>query len=958
MFTQNNSQDNAGASAGAPSSIDSANSADGTLNSVLSPSQSSVQPPVHPAQPPAQPAHPVEQQLSKKQRRALQEKLEREAREAKKAKEAQALLQWMHEQGVSPSTFSIACFDALQQGELHSRFVYAHDANPTPTLLRKLLRLESTVYQELIAHQKAVREEEAENARKLRQWYTTLVTKDEALRLLPITSAELDLWLQDGRIPVARTKDFYKWGQTNTLVLLDPEVLNGDVRKHLQAWREQDMQKLTPQGRAARQRSIDKLQAQELQLQALQAMKDKHGCTFTVDKSGKSTVTLRTQVKIPVSKAISKTQWVCPLQLSVDLPKPASQEEVDRGGAKVAEAFDKKRIKSLTADIAATVAELDAEYKGSLTSAEHESLLKVLKVRTEEGFLSYEIARGLRSCYRMPLQKVIQNVEAARARELIRLQDYPQAFPLARSLGRKILLNLGPTNSGKTHDALQALKCAASGVYLAPLRLLAMEVRDRLQAEGVPCNLLTGEEHDIVPGAQHTACTVEMMDPTREVDVAVIDEIQMLRDPQRGWAWTQALMGAPAKTVYVCGSASVYPICAKVLEYAGEEHTLQTLERKTPLEVQSALVQPRNRHKMKDPDSPKAKKHKNGLPRDPQADLLPGDAVIAFSRKDVLGLSAHYRNMGYEVATIYGALAPEVRRTEAERFARGEAEVIVATDAIGMGLNLPIRRVVFSSVEKYDGTRQRYLNPSEMQQIAGRAGRFGLHDKGYVAGMAKDGQAHIRQMLSQKLTDGGAALPIAPSPWHVRSLAQLLGTEKIATILQYFANHVTASKGAPFCTAKMSEQIDLARHVDEICNDFSLDDKLLLSCAPVTPKQDSDELTYFLECLRALAQNKRMPLFSLPDFIGNALLGHLAKAELVSKKLSVYAWLSFKFPRTFVSAHRIAPMRAEVSSYIEEQLLCQQGFEEESNRRRQRRQRRWRDDDDDFYGEGWDEDFY
>ncbi|RYY59485.1 MAG: helicase, partial [Comamonadaceae bacterium] len=357
---------------------------------------------------------------------------------------------------------------------------------------------------------------------------------------------------------------------------------------------------------------------------------------------------------------------------------------------------------------------------------------------------------------------------------MVRLKDYPQAFPLARSLHRTIHFRLGPTNSGKTHDALEALKRAASGVYLAPLRLLAMEIRDRLVAQGIPCNLLTGEEHDVMDGARHTACTVEMMNPEREVDVAVVDEIQMLQDPSRGWAWTSALVGAPARDVYVCGADTVHRRCVEVLDAIGERHETLVLKRKTPLVIEDAPV-----------GSRRGRKHA-------EAGLQPGDAVIAFSRKDVLTLSARYRSQGLSVATIYGALAPEVRRTESERFASGEADVVVATDAIGMGLNLPVRRVIFSTVHKFDGVETRPLNAAEVQQIAGRAGRFGMHDEGRVTTLDREDLPHVRRMLAEPQPAMRSALTIAPSPWHVDSLAQLLGTRQIAPILSYFATRIAA----------------------------------------------------------------------------------------------------------------------------------------------------------------------
>ena len=163
------------------------------------------------------------------------------------------------------------------------------------------------------------------------------------------------------------------------------------------------------------------------------------------------------------------------------------------------------------------------------------------------------------------------------------LHEFSNSYQVARSLNRQIHFHLGPTNSGKTYQALLKLQAAESGVYLAPLRLLAMEIRDRLMEAGVPCNLITGEERQLIPGAKHTACTVEMMNPNQAVDVAIIDEIQMLQDEARGYAWTSALIGAPAKEVFVCGANSVTTPCIRAIEALGEKYDITHLERKTPL---------------------------------------------------------------------------------------------------------------------------------------------------------------------------------------------------------------------------------------------------------------------------------------------------------------------------------------------------------------------------------------
>ncbi|MGZ8290739.1 MAG: DEAD/DEAH box helicase, partial [Telluria sp.] len=148
---------------------------------------------------------------------------------------------------------------------------------------------------------------------------------------------------------------------------------------------------------------------------------------------------------------------------------------------------------------------------------------------------------------------------AARTKESINLAEYPESFAVASRMRRRFIALLGPTNSGKTHKAMEALAKAKSGVYLAPLRLLALENYERLlnvehEGEDLKVSLITGEERRVVEGATHVASTVEMLDARTPVEVAVIDEIQMLADRDRGAAWTAAVCGAPANVVYLVGA--------------------------------------------------------------------------------------------------------------------------------------------------------------------------------------------------------------------------------------------------------------------------------------------------------------------------------------------------------------------------------------------------------------------
>ncbi|HEY8354790.1 MAG TPA: helicase-related protein [Methylophilaceae bacterium] len=493
------------------------------------------------------------------------------------------------------------------------------------------------------------------------------------------------------------------------------------------------------------------------------------------------------------------------------------------------------------------------------------------------------------------------------ATDILALEHFPAAYAVARSLRRHMHFRIGPTNSGKTHDALQALQQAASGIYLAPLRLLAMEVRDRLTEAGIPCNLVTGEERVMVPGARHTALTVEMMNPHEEVEVAVIDEIQMLQDPHRGHAWTAAIVGAPARDVFLCGSHAVTTACTRLLDTLQEPYDIVQLERKTPLELEdTALCGERyNRWRLK-------------------GKLQKGDAVIAFTRKDVLTLAARIRQWGFGVATIYGALSPEVRRTEARRFNEGRADILVATDAIGMGLNLPIRRVVFSTVEKFDGIASRRLDPTEVRQIAGRAGRYGIYPTGFVNAFEQDDLLHLEHALSASDIADLQRLPVSPFFGHIETLAGMLHNERLGELLAFFAERLQL-KSSLFQTADMSAHIALGHWIDHHAPSMPLPDKFILSCAPIS-LDDTHARDYFLSCMRSIHGKERRGLPPAPDWLDSDSPKFLEEAEALDQNISLYAWLSSKYPRIFHAAAFIPAYRNRVSRYIERALLTQAGY--------------------------------
>jgi ATP-dependent RNA helicase SUPV3L1/SUV3 len=259
--------------------------------------------------------------------------------------------------------------------------------------------------------------------------------------------------------------------------------------------------------------------------------------------------------------------------------------------------------------------------------------------------------------------------------ELAKISDqrfFYESFPLARQSRRKIILHVGPTNSGKTYSALLALSKSRQGCYAGPLRLLAHEVFTRFnkgligQEPPRVCNLITGEEQKILdPEAGLTSCTVEMFPMNRKLDVGVIDEIQMLGDSQRGSAWTQTLVGSLCRELHLCGEESVVDLVSTICKELGDELIIKRYKRLSPLSV--------SRESLKG-DLKKIKK---------------GDCLVTFSRSNIFMFKRQIEaKTGLRVAVAYGGLPPEVREEQARAFNNGEYDVLVASDAVGMGLNL------------------------------------------------------------------------------------------------------------------------------------------------------------------------------------------------------------------------------------------------------------------------------
>jgi ATP-dependent RNA helicase SUPV3L1/SUV3 len=260
----------------------------------------------------------------------------------------------------------------------------------------------------------------------------------------------------------------------------------------------------------------------------------------------------------------------------------------------------------------------------------------------------------------------------------------------------RLVAVLGPTNTGKTHLAVERMLGHASGMIGLPLRLLAREIYDRVvKARGARCvALITGEEKIIPPRPSYFVCTVEAMPLDREVEFLAVDEIQLCADPERGHVFTQRLLHARGKSeTMLMGAATMAPLIRRLCP----EAEIQSRDRFSQLTYDGS-------------------KKLSRLPR--------RSAVVAFSAEAVYAIAELIRRQRGGAAVVMGSLSPRTRNAQVALFQSGEVDFLVATDAIGMGLNMDVDHVAFAGLRKFDGRRTRWLHAQEIGQIGGRAGRY------------------------------------------------------------------------------------------------------------------------------------------------------------------------------------------------------------------------------------------
>ena len=553
-------------------------------------------------------------------------------------------------------------------------------------------------------------------------------------------------------------------------------------------------------------------------------------------------------------------------------------------------------------------------YDGTIPEASDPEDMK-LRAKLEDN-LKIDGAEGLKRALHF---SYIDHILASRTsrngvkpRQYTDLRYPTEWYATARQLQREIHLHVGPTNSGKTYNTLKRLEEAGNGYYAGPLRLLAHEVWSRFRAKGTPCDLITGDDVRIDESIETklSSSTVEMVDTAKLVDVAVIDEIQMMSNLERGWAWTRALLGANAKEVHVCGEVRVVPLIREIAASMGDTLHVHEYKRLNQLKAMSRSL------------------------RGDLRLLRKGDCVVCFS---VLGIHAMKnqieKHTSRRVAIVYGSLPPETRAKQAALFNEpdNDYDFLVASDAIGMGLNLSIKRIIFETIWKFDGVNQVKLSVPQLKQIAGRAGRY----KTAQEAMKKD-SSDIEKAgtpSSQDSADYQAASPVGLvtclDERDLPYIQQALNTEPEpltkaaiqppANFMDEYASYLP--KDLPFeylierlneiaklnpryflCTTR--DQREIARALEPV-RGLDIIQRYTFTSAPANIKTQNHKniVQAFGRCI---AETTHVTVADIPEIPLEILdkpaspdREYLAQLERLHSSLTLFLWLSYRFSVVF-----------------------------------------------------------
>ncbi|XP_077992177.1 ATP-dependent RNA helicase SUPV3L1, mitochondrial-like [Glandiceps talaboti] len=477
-------------------------------------------------------------------------------------------------------------------------------------------------------------------------------------------------------------------------------------------------------------------------------------------------------------------------------------------------------------------------------------------------------------------------------------------FQEARALKRKIIFHAGPTNSGKTYHALERFSTAKSGVYCGPLKLLANEVHQKTNDRGIPCDLVTGEERKYAnpegTPSSHVACTVEMTSTTQPYEVAVIDEIQMIKDHTRGWAWTRALLGICAEEIHLCGEPAAIDLVKSLMTETEEEVEVRQYKRLTPLKVLDNALESLD-------------------------NVRPGDCIVAFSKNDIFKLSRQLEAQGKQCAVIYGSLPPGTKLAQAKKFndPKDPCKILVATDAIGMGLNLSIKRIIFNSIIRPTLNEKGEievvpLSTSQALQIAGRAGRFGSQfEDGEATTFYKDDLPVLKQILSSPVEEIGTG-GLHPTAEQIEMFAYQLPDASISNLIDIFVNLSKVNPSYFVCNMDDFKFLaDMIQHIP-----LNLRVRYTFCCAPINKKHPFI-CTSFLKFARQFSRNEALTFDWLCRHIRWPLaapqtIKDLMHLEAVHDVMDLYLWFSYRFMDMFPDGRFVREIQQELDSVIQE----------------------------------------
>ncbi|CAK9298760.1 unnamed protein product [Gordionus sp. m RMFG-2023] len=518
------------------------------------------------------------------------------------------------------------------------------------------------------------------------------------------------------------------------------------------------------------------------------------------------------------------------------------------------------------------------------------------------------------------------------------LTDPLNWYSEARAHTRKIIYHAGPTNSGKTYQALQRFINAKSGIYCGPLKMLANEVYNKTNENNTNCDLVTGEERklarsDGIP-SNHVSCTVEMTKLSPETsllsestkgnhyEVAIIDEIQMIKDPVRGWAWSRALLGLVADEIHLCGESSAIQIVKDILNPIGENVEIRKYKRLTPLTILDK-------------------------PLGSFDNVKDGDCIVCFSKNDIYMISQKIEARGKSCAVIYGGLPPGTKLEQAKRFNDPDdpCKIMVATDAIGMGINLNIKRIIFYSLLKPSlnettGEREmERLSVSQALQISGRAGRFGMSqnsEDNEIGGQVTTFGSQDLFTLKSLLRNGEASIePIEvaglhPTAEQIELFSYHLPKASLSNLLDIFTAICTVDNSKYFmCNLEDFKFLaDAAQHIP-----LPLKVRYVFCCAPISKKQ-TFVCAMFIKFARQFSRGQPLTFewlcHQLNDwpFSPPLTITDLVHLEGVFDVLDMYLWLSYRFVDMFPDVAMIRDMQLELDAIIKigvtnlTKLLC------------------------------------